>query len=129
MSHLPPTITFVGELEPFKDETIEYVEALKANIPVKFALFPKAFHAFEQLVKHADVAKKANAFHLEAWGAFYDLYLINRSDIVARTNPIATYKDYTLKAVIVAPELLNSRLIAQDLNLSEKKINTIFTFK
>lgn len=81
LSHLPPTITFVGELEPFKDETIEYVEALKkANIPVKFALFPKAFHAFEQLVKHADVAKKANAFHLEAWGAFYDLYLINRSD-------------------------------------------------
>ena len=102
LSHLPPTITFVGELEPFKDETIEYVEALKKANIVKFALFPKAFHAFEQLVKHADVAKKANAFHLEAWGAFYDLYLINRSDS-SGTEPIQLQPIRRhLKAVIVA---------------------------
>lgn len=34
-SRLPPTITFVGSLEPFRDETIRYVEHLEANgIPV-----------------------------------------------------------------------------------------------
>jgi acetyl esterase/lipase len=45
--NLPPTITFVGDLEPFKDETINYVEALKnENIPVKFKLFIGAFNGF-----------------------------------------------------------------------------------
>jgi len=37
---LPPTITFVGDLEPFRDETIAYVKNLERNgIPVSFKLF------------------------------------------------------------------------------------------
>ena len=76
--HLPPTITFVGEMEPFKDETVAYVAALKkANIPVAFKLFPGAFHAFEQLVKSTKVAQQANAFHLNAWKKYYDSYLMH----------------------------------------------------
>ena len=74
--HLPPTITFVGEMEPFKDETLQYVAVLKkANIAVEFALFPGAFHAFEQLVKTAQIAQLANDFHLNAWKKYYDSYL------------------------------------------------------
>jgi acetyl esterase/lipase len=39
-SDLPPTFTFVGDLEPFRDETIDYVENLKkAGVPVEFKLF------------------------------------------------------------------------------------------
>ena len=63
-------------MEPFKDETLQYVAALKkANIAVEFALFPGAFHAFEQLVKTAQIAQQANAFHLNAWKKYYDSYL------------------------------------------------------
>ncbi|MFZ9045448.1 MAG: alpha/beta hydrolase [Cyclobacteriaceae bacterium] len=75
-NHLPPTITFVGELEPFKDETITYVESLKsAGVPVKFELFEKAYHAFETTDSKADVSKRANRFQYEAWEQFYDKYL------------------------------------------------------
>ena len=74
--HLPPTITFVGGMEPFKDETINYVEALrKEGIAVKFEVFEAAFHAFETLVKEAEVSKKANQFQYGAWAEFYDRYL------------------------------------------------------
>ncbi|MEL6590492.1 MAG: alpha/beta hydrolase [Bacteroidota bacterium] len=73
--HLPPTITFVGELEPFKDETINYVEALKkANVPVKFALYEKAYHAFESLAPKAKVSQEANQFQYESWAEYYDRY-------------------------------------------------------
>jgi len=48
---------------------------------------------------------------------------------VARTNPIATYKDYTLKAVIVAPELLNSRLIAQGFKFIREENQHDFYFQ
>lgn len=74
--HLPPTITFVGALEPFKDETINYVEALKKeNIPVKFDIFEKAYHAFESLVPQASISKRANQFQFDAWAEYYDKYL------------------------------------------------------
>jgi acetyl esterase/lipase len=74
--HMPPTITFVGDLEPFKDETINYVEALrKEGIPVKFELFEGAFHAFETVAKNAGVSKKANKFQYDAWAEYYDQYL------------------------------------------------------
>ncbi len=60
---LPPTATFVGELEPFRDETIQYVENLKkAGIPVEFEIYKGCFHAFEQICPKAEVSKKAIAF-------------------------------------------------------------------
>ena len=69
-------ITFVGEFEPFQDETINYVEALKkAGIPVKFELFEKAFHGFELVATNLAVAKRANQFHCEAWREYFDVYL------------------------------------------------------
>ncbi len=62
-SGLPPTATFAGSLEPFRDETVQYVEKLKrAGVPVDFELFEGCYHAFESLCPKAAVSKKAVAF-------------------------------------------------------------------
>lgn len=75
-TNFPPTITFVGDLEPFKDETINYVEALKKeNIPVQFEIFKGAFHAFEIIGKDTAIGKRANDFQFRAFGEYYDRYL------------------------------------------------------
>lgn len=71
----PPTISFVGDMEPFKDETIEYIEMLKKfNVPTKFELYKGAFHGFEAVVKNAPISKRANKFQFEAYAEFYDKY-------------------------------------------------------
>ncbi|GKU24252.1 alpha/beta hydrolase [Clostridium folliculivorans] len=62
-SNLPPTATFVGNLEPFRDETIDYVENLKkAGIPVHFEIFNGCYHGFDQICPKAEVTKKAHEF-------------------------------------------------------------------
>jgi acetyl esterase/lipase len=59
-SNLPPTATFVGDLEPFRDETILYVENLrKAGVKVSFRVFEGCYHAFEQVCPKAEVSKSA----------------------------------------------------------------------
>jgi acetyl esterase/lipase len=66
--HLPPTITFVGELEPFCDETVQYVANLRAaGVPVHFARYPGCYHAFEQISPSARVSQAAVAFLLDAY--------------------------------------------------------------
>ncbi|WP_339279066.1 alpha/beta hydrolase [Paenibacillus sp. FSL W8-1187] len=65
---LPPAVTFVGDIEPFRDETIEYVENLRqAGVPVKFELFQGCYHGFDILNPHAEVSRRATAFYLEAF--------------------------------------------------------------
>jgi acetyl esterase/lipase len=60
---LPPTVTFVGDLEPFRDETIQYVENLrKAGVPVDFVIYKGCYHAFEQMCPKAEVSKRAISF-------------------------------------------------------------------
>jgi acetyl esterase/lipase len=60
---LPPTATFVGDLEPFRDETILYVENLrKAGVKVSFRLFEGCYHAFEQVCPKAEISKSAIEF-------------------------------------------------------------------
>jgi acetyl esterase/lipase len=57
---LPPTLTYVGDLEPFRDETIAYVENLRAvDVPVEFALFAGCWHGFDGIVPKAAVSVKA----------------------------------------------------------------------
>jgi acetyl esterase/lipase len=66
--NLPPTATFVGELEPFRDETIEYVENLrKAGVPVEFEMYKGCYHAFEQMCPKAEVSKKAITFIINSF--------------------------------------------------------------
>ena len=59
-ANLPPTATFVGDLEPFRDETILYVENLrKAGVKVSFRIFEGCYHAFEQACPEAEISKRA----------------------------------------------------------------------
>lgn len=74
--NMPPTISFVGDLEPFKDETLNYVEELKKEgIPVNFKLFKGAFHGFEVLHKYANISDEANRFQIQAFAEYYDAYI------------------------------------------------------
>ncbi len=77
-SKLPPAITFVGDVEPFRDETIEYVEHLKKEgVPVTFKLFKGCFHAFEILFPKLEISKEAWSFLLTAYSNYVDEYIYN----------------------------------------------------
>lgn len=74
-SNFPPTISFVGDLEPFYDENVAYIESLKkASIPVKFKIFKGGYHGFEVGSPKAAISLKANKFQLDAFEEFYDKY-------------------------------------------------------
>ena len=61
-TNLPPTLTYVGTIEPFTDETMIYVENLKeAGVEVEFKTFEGCFHGFD-LLKFTSVAKQADEF-------------------------------------------------------------------
>lgn len=76
LSGLPPTISWVGDVEPFHDETVAYIDALEAaGVPTRFKIFPGGFHGFEILRPNADVSKEAIEFQGSAFAEFYDLYL------------------------------------------------------
>lgn len=64
---LPPAITFVGDIEPFRDEVLEYVEKLKAaNVPVHFKMFEGCYHSFDIIAPGSKPAKQARAFFTDA---------------------------------------------------------------
>jgi len=72
---LPPTATFVGDLDPFRDETIGYVDRLRAaGVPVEFRLYPGCFHGFDMISERARVSREANAFVAEQFAAAVDGY-------------------------------------------------------
>ncbi len=75
-SGFPPTVTFVGGIDPFRDETIAYVEGLKqANVPVKFKLFEGCYHGFEMIDTKKQVSKDAMNFLYDSYAAYYDKYI------------------------------------------------------
>lgn len=76
-TNFPPTFTFVGGIEPFRDDTIEYVEALKQyNIPVKFKLFEGCYHGFEIAQPETQVSKNAMNFLYKTYAEYYDKYIL-----------------------------------------------------
>ena len=73
---LPPTITYVGSIEPFRDETIAYVENLRrANVPVEFEVFDGAYHAFDGMAPEAAISKRAKQFLITNYQRFVRQYL------------------------------------------------------
>ncbi|MGG2937954.1 alpha/beta hydrolase [Bacillus pacificus] len=55
--NLPRTYTCVGQLDPFRSETLAYVTKLaEAGVDVEFHLYPGAYHGFEMLHTDADIA-------------------------------------------------------------------------
>ncbi|WP_024804419.1 alpha/beta hydrolase [Nocardia sp. BMG51109] len=66
---LPPAFTYVGDLEPFRDETIAYVENLRsAGVPVEFEIYPGCWHGFDQVAPKAEVSVRARRAR-DAWFA------------------------------------------------------------
>ena len=66
--NLPPTCTFVGSIEPFRDETIAYIENLKkAGVETYFKVYDKCFHGFDQVSEDATVSKEARKFLLDTF--------------------------------------------------------------
>lgn len=63
LAGLPPAITYVGDLDPFLDETCLYAKHLeRAGIPVACKVFNGCYHGFDQVAPHADVTKVAHDF-------------------------------------------------------------------
>ncbi|MEG0963529.1 MAG: alpha/beta hydrolase [Anaerovoracaceae bacterium] len=77
--NLPATITFVGNIEPFRDETIQYVENLKkAGVPVAFKLYKGCFHAFEVMRPKATVSKEALNFFEKSFRHAVNTYYVKQ---------------------------------------------------
>jgi acetyl esterase/lipase len=67
LAGLPPTYTCVGQLDLFRDETIEYVTQLaQAGVDVEFHLYPGCFHLFEIFVPEAEVSQRAVQSYMDA---------------------------------------------------------------
>lgn len=79
-SNIPPAISFVGELEPFRDETITFMKSLEAaGVPAKFKLFEGAFHGFDTVAPKTKIGQEAIKFQGEAFEEFFDRYLSKKS--------------------------------------------------
>lgn len=66
-SGLPPTLTYVGTIEPFTDETIIYVNNLRdAGTEVHFRTFEGCFHGFD-LLSYSTPAKEARQFLIDGF--------------------------------------------------------------
>lgn len=65
-SNLPPTYTFVGNIEPFYNETIEYIENLKkAKVNAKVDIYDGCFHAFDLFGSKKEIGIKATQKWIE----------------------------------------------------------------
>jgi len=65
-SHLPPAYTFVGDIEPFYDETITYINNLQnAGVSAKIDIYKGCFHAFDYMCPKANISRQATARMLE----------------------------------------------------------------
>ena len=59
-SGLPPCYTFVGELEPFRDETLAYIERLRAaGVPAEADVYAGFYHAYDMMHPEKEDAKLA----------------------------------------------------------------------
>lgn len=73
---LPPAISVVGDLEPFRDETIAFMEHLKnEGVPVAFKVFTGCFHGFDIVAPQKEISKASWRFLLENYRAFIERYI------------------------------------------------------
>ena len=56
---LPPAMLAVAELDPLRDEAIEYATALlKANVSVEMHLYSGTYHAFDYIAPFAQISQR-----------------------------------------------------------------------
>ena len=59
----PSTVTYIGTIEPFYDETMNFVKKLeKQSVEVSYKVFQGAFHAFDIVCAKSKSAKEAREF-------------------------------------------------------------------
>jgi acetyl esterase/lipase len=62
---LPPLYTYVGELDLFRDETIDYcARLLRAGVPTELHVYPGCYHAFEMFTQVCEVSRRAEAEYM-----------------------------------------------------------------
>ena len=92
-SNFPPTITFVGTLEPFHQETAAYVQALRdAQVDVMYQEYEGCYHAFDTLGGQAAVSKEARAFTYDSYAMFYDKYVAGSAEQAAPSPQPGNYQ-------------------------------------
>ena len=72
---LPPCYTFVGDIEPFRDETLAYVRHLQeAGIRAEVDVYPDFWHAYDVLMPASEKSRQAIARFEEkvAWAIAHD---------------------------------------------------------
>ena len=80
-SGLPPAYTFVGDLEPFYNETLIYIEALKkAGIPAEVDVYPGCFHGFDAVARKSTVSRRAQGKLMEAFIYAAEHYFAQQPD-------------------------------------------------
>ena len=73
LAGLPPTTTFVGELDPFLDETVSYVDGLRATgVPVELRRYAGCYHGFDMIRPGARVSRDANQFLRDRFASAVD---------------------------------------------------------
>ncbi|WEG14776.1 alpha/beta hydrolase [Pullulanibacillus sp. KACC 23026] len=82
LSGLPFTYTCVGQLDPFRDETLDYVTRLaRAGVDVEFHLYPGCYHGFEGIAPNAEISKRAVSEYVEAAN-----YVLHKEKLIKNKN-------------------------------------------
>ena len=77
-ANFPPTITFVGQYEPFYWETVEYVDRLKAaGVDVTFKVYEGCTHGHEQTAPNSSIGQDGVAFTYDNYANYYDKYVLS----------------------------------------------------
>jgi acetyl esterase/lipase len=65
---LPETLTFVGSIDPFRDETLNYVQVLRAaGVNVHARVYVGCFHGFDVIGSWTRPGRDANAFLMDTF--------------------------------------------------------------
>lgn len=71
LAGLPPAISFVGTVEPFYAETVEYFGRLeKSGVQTRLMIADGCFHAFDMMAPTAPISREAVRFALDAYEEF-----------------------------------------------------------
>lgn len=68
LAGMPPACSFVGDLEPLKDETVLYFARMKkAGISVALRVYHGCYHAFDMTAVNSEVARNARRYIMESF--------------------------------------------------------------
>lgn len=69
LADLPPAYVLVAELDPLRDEGLDYAaRLLRAGVSVELQCYPGAFHGFEMLIPDAAVSRRVYTEQIAAAG-------------------------------------------------------------